>query len=62
MQHQVVINVSNKNGENSTILKGSQITLPKKIIQWLFGDYTQIFVMKPGQTIRSVDIKEIKKG
>ncbi|MBF0714974.1 hypothetical protein [Gemelliphila palaticanis] len=62
MQHQVVINVSNKNGENSTILKGSQITLPKKIIQWLFGDYTQIFVMKPGQTIKSVDIKEIKKG
>lgn len=62
MKHQVVINVSKPNGGKTRVLKGAQLTLPKRIIQWLFGEYTQIFVMKPGQTIESVNVKEVKEG
>lgn len=62
MKHQVVINVSKPSGGKTRVLKGAQLTLPKRIVQWLFGEYTQIFVMKPGQTIKSVDVKEVKEG
>lgn len=62
MKHQVVINVSNSNGKKTRVLKGAQLTLPKRIVQWLFGEYTQVLIMKPGQTIQSVDVKEVQKG
>lgn len=59
MKHQVVINVSDENGRKERVLIGAQLSLPKRLIQWIFGEYTQIFVMKPGKTIESVDIKEV---
>lgn len=62
MKHKVVINVTDKRGNRRRVLKGAQMSLPKKIIRWLIGDYTQIYLLKPGQTIESVDIKEIMEG
>lgn len=62
MKHKVIINVSDSNHNEIQILKASRITIPRKIVQWLFGEYTQVYLLKPGQTIYSVDVKEIKKG
>ncbi|MBD3948471.1 hypothetical protein I4Q36_04990 [Tuanshanicoccus lijuaniae] len=62
MKHQVVINVSKPSGEKTQVLKGAQLTLPKRFVRWLFGEYTHVFLMKPGQTIHSVDVKEVRKG
>ena len=33
-----------------------------KIIKFLFGDYRQVFLLDPGQSVQSVDVKEIKEG
>jgi hypothetical protein len=62
MKHKVIINVSDSNHKEIQVLKASRITIPRKIVQWLFGEYTQVYLLKPGQTIHSVDVKEIKKG
>lgn len=62
MKHKVVINVSEPNGKKKQVLKAAQRTLPKRIVQWLFGEYTQVYLLKPGQTIESVDVKEVQKG
>lgn len=62
MKHQVVINVSKPTGEKTPVLKAAQLTLPSRIIQWLFGEYTQVYLLKPGQTIESVDVKELEIG
>lgn len=62
MKHQVVINVSNDKGHKLQVLKGAQMTLPRRIIKWLFGDYTQVVLLNPGQTVESVNVKEIKEG
>lgn len=48
MKHQVVINVTNQKGEKTRVLQGTQVSLPKRVIQWLFGEYTQVYIMKPG--------------
>ena len=44
------------------VLRGGQLTLPQKIIKFLFGDYRQVFLLDPGQSVQSVDVKEIKEG
>lgn len=61
MKHRVVINVS-KSNKKAQGLKAAQLTLPRRILKWLFGDFTQVYLLKPGETIQSVDVKEIEKG
>ena len=46
-------------GKSKTILKGANMKLPARIVRLLFGDYQQIYLLSPGQTVESVGIKEI---
>ena len=62
IKHKVTINVTDEKGNNVKILRGGQLTLPQKIIKFLFGDYRQVFLSDPGQSVQSVDVKEIKEG
>ena len=50
IKHKVIINVSDETGNNVKILRGGQLTLPQKIIKFLFGDYRQVFLLDPGQS------------
>ncbi len=61
LKHKIIINVSDPNGRKSTVLRGSDMRLPSKIIKILFGDFTQVYLLAPGQTVESVDVKEIKE-
>lgn len=45
MKHKVVINVTNENGKKTSVLKGAFRFLPERIVKWLFGDYTQVYLM-----------------
>ena len=62
IKHKVIINVTDVTGENVEVLRGGQLTLPQKIIKFLFGDYRQVFLLDPGQSVESVDVKEVRKG
>ena len=61
IKHKVTINVTDENGNNEKILRGGQLTLPQKIVKFLFGDYRQVFLLDPGKTVQSIDVKEIKE-
>lgn len=62
IKHKVIINVTDANGNNIEVLRGGQLTLPQKIIKFLFGDYRQVFLLDPGKSVQSVDVKEVKEG
>ena len=62
IKHKVTINVTDEKGNNVKVLRGGQLTLPQKIIKFLFGDYRQVFLLDPGQSVQYVDVKEIKEG
>ena len=62
IKHKVIINVTDETGENVEVLRGGRLTLPQKIIKFLFGDYRQVFLLDPGQSVQSVDVKELKEG
>ena len=40
-------------------MKGAVRTLPARIVKWLFGEYTQVYLLKPGETVSSVDVVEV---
>lgn len=56
IKHKIVINVS---GPQS---KTANVKLSTRLIKFLFGDFTQVYLLAPGQTVESVDIHEVKKG
>ena len=59
MKHKVIINVTNDKDDKTKVLCEAQMWLPRKIVEWLFGEYTQVYLLKPNQTIESVDIREV---
>lgn len=60
MKHKVTINISDKHG-HTAVLKGSQRRLPTRLLHMLFGDFTNAYLLSPGKTVESVDIREVKE-
>ena len=62
LRHRVVINISDPGGRKTNVLKGADMRLPARLLRLLFGDFTQVYLLAPGQTVESVDIKEVREG
>ena len=62
LRHRITINVTDPRGKTGTVLKGADVRLPARLIRFLFGDFTQVYLLKPGQSVESVDVKEVKEG
>lgn len=62
LKHKIIINVTSGKGQKTNVLKGVVTRLPNRIIRFLFGDYRQVYLLEPGMTVDSVDIREIGKG
>ncbi len=61
LKHRVAITVANAKGGKRNVLHGAELKLPSRLVRFLFGDYTQVYLLKPGQTVESVEVKEIKE-
>lgn len=62
IKHKIVINVSNPKGYKANVLRGAYVKLPTRLLKFLFGDFTQVYLPSPGQTVKSVDIREVEEG
>lgn len=62
LKHKITINVSDSNGKKANLLRTANMRLPSRIARFLFGDFTQVYLLTPGQTVESVDVKEVKEG
>ncbi len=62
LKHKVTINVTDSKGKKATVLRGATRTIPERLVKFLFGDFTQVYLLAPGQTVESVDIREVKEG
>lgn len=61
LRHKITINVMDPRGKTGTVLKGADIKLPARLIKFLFRDFMQVYLLKPGQSVESVDVKEVKE-
>lgn len=62
VKHKIVINVSDSGGRRKNVLKGADVKLPARLLKFLFGEFTQVYLLSPGQTVESVDIREVEEG
>ena len=62
VKHKIVINVSDSSGREENVLKGADVKLPARLLKFLFGEFTQMYLLSPGQTVESVDIREVEEG
>lgn len=59
LKHKVRINVTDDVGNKQTVLQSGISYLPRKLARWLFGENTEVLVLKPGQSVDSVEIREM---
>ncbi|MBS5369954.1 hypothetical protein [Phascolarctobacterium faecium] len=62
VKHKVTINVSDHNGGSTMVLQGAKMKLSERIIRFFFGEFTQVYLLKPGQSVESVDVRELREG
>ena len=63
LQHKVQINIARKDGsQKKAVIKSGISKIPQRLLNFLFGEFTEILVLTPGQSVQSVEIHEIVKG
>ncbi len=62
LKHRVCINVTDADGNRERVLKGGSLSLPRKLLRWLLGEQIELLVLTPGQSVTSVEIREVTGG
>lgn len=61
-RHIVRINIASRRGDKQRILTSTRVSLPRRLIRFLFGDFCQVLVLTPGETVEGIEINEMRKG
>lgn len=60
LKHKVRINIADKNGNKQKVLQSEHRSIPKKLLTLLFGDFCEVLVLTPGETVQGIEIKEMR--
>lgn len=60
-RHTVKINIANRRGEKQNVLTSTRVSIPSRILRFLFGDFSQVLVLTPGETVEGIEINETRK-
>ncbi len=60
-KHTVRINIANRRGEKHNFLSTTRGSIPRRILRFLFGDFCQVLVLTPGETVEGIEINETRK-
>ncbi len=59
-KHKVRINIADKSGNKQRVLQSEHRNIPKRLLTFLFGDFCEILVLTPGETVQGIEIKEMR--
>ena len=60
LKHKVKINIADKSGKKQEILQSEHRSIPKRLLTFLFGDFCEVLVLTPGETVQGIEIKEMR--
>ena len=60
LKHKVTINVAKPGGKKSPVIQSSQKSVRSRLLNWLLGKNVDLLVVTPGDSVETVEIKEIK--
>lgn len=61
LRHRIRINVTDEKSK-TRVLEGADRRLPLKLLRLLFGEFTTVYLLSPGQSVESVEVHKVKKG
>ena len=61
-RHIVRINIASRRGDKQRVLTSARISLPRRLLRFLFGDFCQVLVLTPGETVEGIEINETRKA
>ena len=62
MKHRLRINVADRYGHKERIVQSGIVHIPRRVLRFLFGDFCEVLVLTPGQTVEGIEIHEIRNG
>ena len=62
LKHKVNICVTRPDGGKPAVLKGGSRTFRSRLLSLLFGEKVGVIVVTPGETVETVEIKEVQGG
>lgn len=62
LKHKVNVNVQNSRGERQKVLTSARMSLPRRLMRLIFGDFCDVLVLAPGADVQSVEISEVKEN
>jgi len=62
LKHKVTISVTKPGGLRDPVLKSGSRSLREKICRLLFGEKFKIMVLTPGDSVETVEIREIEEA
>ncbi len=60
LKHKVKINISDRNGHKQEVLQSEHRSIPKRLLTFLFGEFCEVLVLTPGETVQGIEIKEMR--
>ncbi len=61
LRHKVQINIADSKGCKQKVLTSTSMSIPKKLISMIFGEFCEVLVLTPGKSVDGIEIKEIKE-
>lgn len=58
LKHKVKINIADRRGNKKEVLQSGRIRLPKRLLKFLFGDFCEILVLTPGESVKGIEIEQ----
>lgn len=60
LKHRVRINIADRNGCRQEVLQSGRMSIPKKLLTFLFGEFCEVLVLTPGETVQGIEIRELR--
>ena len=62
LKHKVCINIAETDGTPTQVIRSGTLQIRRKLIDFLFGQKVNVLVLSPGNTVQTVEIREVKEG
>lgn len=60
LKHKVKINVADRDGHKQRVLQSEHLSIPKRLLTFLFGEFCEVLVLMPGENVEGIEIKEMR--
>lgn len=60
LKHRIKINIADKSGDKQKVLQSEYRSIPKRLLTFLFGEFCEILILTPGETVQGIEIKEMR--